>query len=237
MYNLGAIILARQIMESDIWSYRPAWWLKVWIYILIKVNHKDNKLFKRGENLFTYEDIFFHCGLKVEHINKGSIDNVMRYFKKQEMCTTRKTTRGLIINVCNYDTYQNMNRYSNCKSNEKLTKPKRNCNDTITEECKNDKNKKKYKDSVFLTKEEHEKLVHRYGDTQTRQLIDKLDLHKGANGKTYKSDYKAILNWVVKAIGAKAITSESYYNSKKKENKLTYHPDIKNLMDGIVKEI
>lgn len=36
-----------------------------------------------------------------------------------------------------------------------------------------------------------------HGPADTERLIEILDNYKGATGKTYKSDYRAILNWVV----------------------------------------
>lgn len=55
----------------------------------------------------------------------------------------------------------------------------------------------KYAEFVHLTEAEHEKLVEKFGEKVTEALIEKLDNAKGAKGYTYKSDYRAILNWVV----------------------------------------
>lgn len=46
-----------------------------------------------------------------------------------------------------------------------------------------------------MTNAEHEKLLAAYGPTDTARLIEILDNHKGATGKTYVSDYRAILSW------------------------------------------
>ena len=48
-----------------------------------------------------------------------------------------------------------------------------------------------------MTEAEHQKLVDKYGEERTALFIQKLDNAKGARGYTYKSDYRAILNWVV----------------------------------------
>lgn len=60
--------------------------------------------------------------------------------------------------------------------------------------------KDKYLDSVYLSEEEHKKLESEYGTRKTKKLIEHLNNYKEANGKTYKSDYHAILNWVVRAV-------------------------------------
>ena len=50
---------------------------------------------------------------------------------------------------------------------------------------------------VSMTNAEHDKLVSTYGAADTARMIEILDNYKGQNGKKYKSDYRAILNWVV----------------------------------------
>ena len=50
---------------------------------------------------------------------------------------------------------------------------------------------------VSMTNAEHQKLLDTHGPADTERLIEILDNYKGATGKTYKSDYRAILNWVV----------------------------------------
>ena len=48
-----------------------------------------------------------------------------------------------------------------------------------------------------MTEVEYQKLVDKYGQAMTSEMIEILNNYKGANGKQYKSDYLAILNWVV----------------------------------------
>lgn len=59
------------------------------------------------------------------------------------------------------------------------------------------KKKVKYADYVSMTTNEHQKLVDQYGESLTFRMIEILDNYKGSKGKTYKSDYRAILSWVV----------------------------------------
>jgi len=63
-------------------------------------------------------------------------------------------------------------------------------------EIKEKEIKNKYADFVSMTQSEYEKLVNEHGEGLTKKMITVLDNYKGANGKKYKSDYRAILNWV-----------------------------------------
>lgn len=67
-----------------------------------------------------------------------------------------------------------------------------------TESGKKDKKTIKIKIAEFvkMTAEENEKLVEQYGKRFADKCIEVLNNYKGANGKRYKSDYLAILNWV-----------------------------------------
>lgn len=56
--------------------------------------------------------------------------------------------------------------------------------------------KKKYAPLVMLFEEEYEKLKTAYGEDGVKWMVTKLDNYKAARGTTYKSDYRAILNWV-----------------------------------------
>lgn len=64
--------------------------------------------------------------------------------------------------------------------------------------------KLKFADTVSLTQSEYDKLVELHGKEFTDECIQVLDNYKGANGKAYKSDYKAMLNWVVERVKEKA---------------------------------
>lgn len=57
-----------------------------------------------------------------------------------------------------------------------------------------------YAEYVSMTEEEYKKLIDKYGLSKVNKMIDKLDNFKGANGRKYTSDYRAILSWVVSAV-------------------------------------
>jgi hypothetical protein len=66
------------------------------------------------------------------------------------------------------------------------------------EKRKEKEEKENYAERVTLTPTEYCKLVDKYGEPQTKWMIEKLDIWKGSSGKKTKSDYLTILKWVVK---------------------------------------
>ncbi len=58
--------------------------------------------------------------------------------------------------------------------------------------------KRHYAPDVLMTETEYNTLVSKYGQEVADWCITKLDDYKAARGMTYKSDYRAILNWVIK---------------------------------------
>lgn len=57
--------------------------------------------------------------------------------------------------------------------------------------------KVQYSEYVTMTPKEHQKIVESLGEKGTLRCIEILNNYKGATGKTYKSDYYVMLNWVI----------------------------------------
>lgn len=76
------------------------------------------------------------------------------------------------------------------------------CNETVTH-IRVEKNrieekrieKSKHRDFVFLTPDEHKKLLTTYGENNTDKLIADLNRYIGQSGKKYKSHYFTLLNF------------------------------------------
>lgn len=82
-----------------------------------------------------------------------------------------------------------------CTSNANKVKESKEKENKINK--KEQEEKIHFAEFVSMTNAEYEKLVSTYGKEFADQCISILDNYKGANGKTYKSDYRAILNWVI----------------------------------------
>jgi hypothetical protein len=122
----GATVWARQTIDSEIFFYKPDKWFKMWFFVVNKVNYRDTKLFKRGSNLITYQEI-----MNYSKATKGQVDKFIRFIKKNEMASTRKTTRGMVLTVLNYDKYQGLENYRVDTQDDLRSKPGRNGVDTI----------------------------------------------------------------------------------------------------------
>lgn len=55
---------------------------------------------------------------------------------------------------------------------------------------------------VKISEVEYIKLIERVGKETTMKALEKLDNYKGSHGKKYKSDYRAILSWVLDALSS-----------------------------------
>lgn len=57
--------------------------------------------------------------------------------------------------------------------------------------------KTQFAEFVSMTNDEYASLVAKVGEQGAKRCIEILDNYKGASGKKYSSDYRAILNWVI----------------------------------------
>ena len=111
----GYILLSRQLMNSEIWN-QPPLYLKIWMHLLVKAEHRDGAGgLSRGQCLVTYEELIQSCsyyaGYRLVAPKKSKIADGMRSLREANMIHTAKTTRGVIVTICKYETYQDARRY------------------------------------------------------------------------------------------------------------------------------
>lgn len=158
----GYTIWARKTIESDVFFYKPDKWFKIWFYIVNKVNHKDNKNFKRGSGLITYEEIMF-----ATKASKTQVQKCIKYLEKENMLGYERTTRGMIRSVNKYNIYQDPKKYKTTSETTSETS-ERQLRDNletlpINKNDNNEKNDNKYK-KLFLSGKEY--------NVRTKQLKD-----------------------------------------------------------------
>ena len=87
----------------------------------------------------------------------------------------------------------------NSRKTERKT-PQSKAKESKAKESKAKEIKTTYAEFVRLHDSEYESLVKTHGEEFTNRCIETLDNYKGQSGTAYKSDYRAILNWVIKRV-------------------------------------
>ena len=112
----GYYLKARCIKGSKI-AHAPPHAREVFDYFLRKAFWKDGIDLKRGQWLTSYkaiqEDLRWYVGNRPERYKKHQIETAVKLLTKAGAITTTKTTRGMIVTVCNYDFYQTQENYEN----------------------------------------------------------------------------------------------------------------------------
>ena len=130
----GAFQIARQLFNSQLWLEKPSSWKIIWIYILGKVNHDNNKHFNRGEGFFNFTQELKQIGRDISY---DQIRHSMTYFKKSGMLSTIKSTRGIIIKVLKYNKFQTLDNYKSTTESTMKAQSKHNESTTINKNVKN----------------------------------------------------------------------------------------------------
>lgn len=189
-----------------------------WMHLILSANHEDKEwhsmVIPRGSLVTTTEKLSIQTGLSISQVRTA----LTRLTKGGEI-EVNSTNKFSIVTICKYADYQDdlrsesqtndkqianesqSNRNQIATNKKERREEKEDISSDISKKKKTDKTspepKKHYAERVLLTETEHSKLVAEYGEEDTRKMVEKLDKQKGSTGRTYKSDYLAILNWVV----------------------------------------
>lgn len=82
--------------------------------------------------------------------------------------------------------------------------PLENVNENDNTSIKKEPEKIQFAEFVFMTQKQCDLLTEKYGKGPVKWMVNKLSNYKGANGKQYKDDYRAILSWVVEEYNTKS---------------------------------
>jgi len=139
-----------------------------------------------NDSISTHENLIFTneaIGLLVE---RGKLDKQLWDKNKVIWC------QKLVDNL--EPVYRNRRRPTPMKPNLHVEMLKTTTQSRV-DKSKVKENKEKYADFVNMTKEEHTTLVKKFGESETKDWIEKLNFWKGSKGKKTKSDYFTILSW------------------------------------------
>lgn len=128
MIHGGYILKARKMLESDLMN-KPPLWSKLWDWMLLRAEWRTCAKLERGQFITSVDEMreamSWLVGYRRVTPTKDEIRSAYEGFAKAAMVTTTKTTRGMIVTITNYDTYQRPENYEarDETRNEKDTKP------------------------------------------------------------------------------------------------------------------
>lgn len=206
----GWIKLHRDLLEKPIWLNSTPEQKSILVTLLLMADHEPHTWewggvqFKvePGEFVTSVKSI---CEASGEGISRQNTRTALKRFNKLEFLTMLPTKHGVKISIINWDTYQSQTCTPNQPANQKVTKrsPKGNQKVTTNKKLRSKEvkkepiHKKTFLEVVNLTEDEHTKLIKNFGKPYTEKAIELLNNYKASNGKKYKSDYHAILSWVM----------------------------------------
>lgn len=208
----GWIKLHRKVMKSSMYRQLNSKQRDVMFAVLLLANHESNTWEFRGE-VYSVKPGQFITSLDslkencASDVSTQNIRTALLKLEKHGFLTNESTKKNRLITVVNWGLYQSCEDTTNKEINRQPTNNQQTANKQLTtnkndKELKNDKKDKKvikniYAEHVSMSESEYQKLIDEHGEERTKRMIDILDNYKGANGKKYKSDYRAILTWVV----------------------------------------
>ena len=209
----GYISLWRSIQDNEIWLEEKFTRAQAWIDMLLLANHKKTSMRVRGIKVEVDRGQIGRSKETLADRWKWSRSKVMRFLDELEndgmieQQTSIKNSRlPRIISIVNYEKYQqNEQQKDNKKTLNEQQKDTNNNDNKINNEnnkktISKDISKKEVKHKhgefkkVLLTDKEHSELLEKFGESKTKELIERLDGYVGSTGKSYKSHYMTILN-------------------------------------------
>jgi uncharacterized phage protein (TIGR02220 family) len=151
----GYVLKARKVWESEV-AHAPPHVREIWDWLIMAANHtgkkKHGRILNRGQVLTSYDEIrealHWMVGWRKQRYTKSQCETSMKFLRKPSrngpMITTTKTTRGIIITICNYDFYQSPKNYE-CRTESYIENHNETCSSPQTSDTidKNVKNVKK----------------------------------------------------------------------------------------------
>jgi hypothetical protein len=208
----GVFQVDREIFHHDIWEDVVKF--RIFFYILGQAIFLEEGVtvagikLERGQYLRSLrklqEDLAYKEGRggAIKTYPLTTLQNKIKTLVKDEQITIKSTESGTLFTVVNYALYQGFERFKKGEveqlSNSNRTAIEQSPNNNKKVNKANKEKKEHYADEVTMLTSEFQTLVDSHGEQAVKEMISILDNYKGASGKKYKSDYRAILNWVVK---------------------------------------
>jgi len=185
-------------------------------YGKITLSPKDLDLFGGTNNIHRFASkLNRHMPYPVEIIQAALLELIeekVLYIENSQLCQKRMIKDGELSNI-----RAQAGKKGADITNQKFSPESKSSSkpEKRQKKSKSGDSKMSYAENVLLTEKEFNSLVEKFGEMASKRMIEILDNYKGANDKTYKSDYRAILLWVVdryekekKDHGAKEVKSD-----------------------------
>lgn len=196
----GYIKLYRKLLDNPI-VCKDSDHLSIWIYLLLNATHKEKSVVFQGKKITLKPGQLITGRKSISsefRVSESKVQRVLKCFETEHQIEQQTGNKNRLITILSWDEYQSTEHQDEQQVNNKRTTTEQQVNtNKNVKNVKNERMKEKYADDVRLYPEEYEKLIAEHGHEMTSELIRILDNYKVANGKKYKSDYRAILNWVV----------------------------------------
>ncbi|MBO7744166.1 MULTISPECIES: hypothetical protein [Paenibacillus] len=246
----GWIKLHRKIRENPIFNDLQLY--RLWSICLLEASHKKHQQpvgrqtvsLSPGQFVTGRFDLhgMYNRGLKrSDQVAEYTVWRWLQTLERHGLVSINSSNKFSIVTVVNWSFYQN-DEQQNEQSFEQSMSNKRSTNEQLVstnKNVKNDKNekngkkkeiKKYFSEFVSLTEAEYQKLCEAEGEDFTKRCISTLDNYKGASGRVYKSDYRAVLNWVIDRVrqdelkGAKHHEENRMAERRRKDSKNAGEP-------------
>ena len=253
----GAFQTSRDIFENPIWQNIVEFRLFFLIYgnaVFMDDIKIGNMILKRGQWVRSLRnlqsDLEYVENRSIKRYSLSTIHRAIDNLFTSDRIKFERCELGTLFTVLNYARYQGLDNYKQHNENAERTRRERveNSNETEREQQRNNNNKVKkdkkdnkdksiYAEFVTLTDDEYKKLVDEHGEEVTKQMITILDNYKGAHDKKYKSDYRAILNWVINRVKEQSKPAGKGLNKTLDFNKFPQHDYSENQLEGLFEKI
>jgi hypothetical protein len=149
----GYILFARRFIE--ILADMPLLDRALWVWLYCKANHGNHAGLGRGELLTTISEMQramrYQSGCAFKNPSRYAVWRALRRLCGRSMAATHKTTRGLVVTICDYDLYQHSANYGGSADAYVGAAPGAPEAQHDKQECnKNDKNEKREPSPSFL---------------------------------------------------------------------------------------
>lgn len=199
----------RKLLESDFWLSEPFSKPQAWVDLIGLANFGDVKRIEGSEmKVYKRGDVVTSIRTLAErwHWSREKVRNYLSALESDGMSTTKKTTRGIVVTLENYDFYQLSAKQKDHKTDHRPTtdRPLTDHPPTQNNNTNNTNNTDKRERGelrsfgpngrLALTDQELFSFRQQYPEEADR-FIEELDEYKSATGKNYKNDYAALKRW------------------------------------------